>query len=112
MTTTEMAPTIAPSMLGTSQFETECGALLTSPNTSPGTAKRLSKRAGKDILRRVSALDGCSSRGGGCFMGSGIRQLGFFKTIVLNIFSGPPRVKNAAIHHYIDTARQALHCPD
>ena len=44
MTTTEMAPTMAPRMLGTSQFETECGALLSSPNTSPGTAKTLSKR--------------------------------------------------------------------
>ena len=56
---TAMADTAATSVstsMGTSQFDTDTGAVFTSSNTSPGTANTFNNRAARDI--RVEDADG------------------------------------------------------
>ena len=46
----EMAPTMAPSNAGISQFEVVGGVVFTSSNTSPGVAKTFNRRAASDVV--------------------------------------------------------------
>ncbi len=62
----ESTPMTAEHSTGTSQLRVDAGADFTSANTSPGTAKTLSKRAASDIRDARESLDCISGKGGGC----------------------------------------------
>src|SRR5258706_13696319 len=63
--TAETAPTNANKLMGTSQFEIWLGAFLICKNTSLGTAKILSNRAGNDMVGCAVASAGLMGSGGG-----------------------------------------------
>src|SRR5258708_2277546 len=63
--TPETAPTKIAKQSGTSQLETLKRLVLTSSNTSPGTAKIFSNRAANDVLESLG------SWGGDCWIGGG-----------------------------------------